>query len=109
MEENVSRLIVVLGMHRSGTSVITSGLQVMGIDLGDHLMPASEGNNSRGFWEDVDINRLNIEMLHFLEIDWHFLTPIQPADVDTLCKNGYLQRARQLLQEKTAAMKKIWH
>jgi O-antigen biosynthesis protein len=107
MEENVSRLIIVLGMHRSGTSVITSGLQVMGVDLGANLMPASEGNNSRGFWEDVDINRLNIEMLHFLEIDWHFLTPVQPADVDTLCKNGYLQRAQQILQEKTTAKKRF--
>jgi O-antigen biosynthesis protein len=107
MEENFSRLIVVLGMHRSGTSVITSGLQVMGVDLGDNLMPASEGNNSRGFWEDIDINRLNIEMLHFLKIDWHFLTPIQPSDVDTLCKNGYLQRAQQLLQDKIAAIERF--
>ena len=43
------RLIVVLGMHRSGTSAITRGLQVMGIDLGNNLMPAMEGVNDKGF------------------------------------------------------------
>ena len=104
MKENDKSLVVVLGMHRSGTSVIARGLQVMGVDLGDHLMPPYEGNNSKGFWEDVDINTLNIEMLHSLKIDWHFLTPIQPADVDALCANGYLQRAVELLREKTAAV-----
>lgn len=104
MKKSDSKVIVILGMHRSGTSVITRGLQVMGVELGDNLMPASEGNNSKGFWEDVDINALNIEMLHFLKIDWHFLTTIQPSDVDTLCKNGYLQRATELLQKKTTGI-----
>jgi O-antigen biosynthesis protein len=95
-----AKIIVVLGMHRSGTSVITRGLQVLGVELGNNLMPPSDGNNAKGFWEDVDINTLNIEMLHFLKTDWHFLTPIHPADVNTLCQNGYLQRAEELLQNK---------
>jgi hypothetical protein len=105
MEEDGTKVIVVLGMHRSGTSVITRGLQVLGVELGDNLMPPYEGNNASGFWEDVDINALNIEMLHSLNSDWHFLTPIQPADVDTLSRNGYLQRAVELLQKKTATAK----
>lgn len=105
MKEDGTKVIVVLGMHRSGTSVITRGLQVMGVELGSRLMPPFEGNNSKGFWEDVDINGLNIEMLNSLNSEWHFLTPIQPADVDTLCKNGYLQRAVDLLQAKTSDAK----
>lgn len=105
MNEDRRKLIVVLGMHRSGTSVITRGLSVMGVDLGSRLMPPFEGNNAKGFFEDLDIYNLNIEMLHSLRSDWHFLTPIQSADVDTLRKNGYLQRAVELLQEKTAVAK----
>lgn len=105
MEEQGTKLVVVLGMHRSGTSVITRGLQVMGVQLGDRLMPPFDGNNSKGFWEDMDINDINIEMLSFLKSDWHFLTPIQPSDVDTLCKSGYLQRAVELLKKKTAGVK----
>lgn len=105
MEEDSTKVIAVLGMHRSGTSVITRGLQVMGVELGNRLMPPFEGNNSKGFWEDTDINDLNIEMLHSLNSEWHFLTPIQPADVDRLCTNGYLQRAIELLQAKTSDAK----
>ena len=92
-------------MHRSGTSVIARALQVMGVELGNRLMPPFEENNSKGFWEDLDIYALNVEMLHSLKSDWHFLTPIQPSDVDTLCKKGYLQRAVELLREKTAGVK----
>jgi hypothetical protein len=105
MKEQDKSLIVVLGMHRSGTSVIARGLQVLGVDLGHRLMPPFEGNNSKGFWEDIDINTLNIEMLHSLKSDWHFLTPMQSVDVDALCRDGYLQRAIEMLQEKTSGTK----
>ena len=101
MKKRENRLIVVLGPHRSGTSVITRGLQVMGVELGKKLMPPVEGNNDKGFWEDTDINSLNIEMLNSLNSDWHFLTPIQPSDVSALRRDGYVSRALELLKEKT--------
>ena len=103
MEKQNAKIVAVIGMHRSGTSVIARGLQVLGVDLGNKLMPPYEGNNSKGFWEDLDINQLNIEMLHALKSDWHFLTPVQSPDVELLCNNGYLARAVELLQEKTAS------
>lgn len=95
------KLIVVLGMHRSGTSAITRGLQVLGVGLGDKMLPAVEGNNSKGFWEDADLNALNIEMLSALNKDWHHLVAINQQDVDVLRNKGYLQRALDLLQKKT--------
>ena len=95
------KLIVVLGMHRSGTSVIARGLQVMGVKLGNKFLPSRE-DNITGFWEDVDLNALNVEMLKSLNNDWHFLTPIQPDDVETLRRNGYFGRAIKMLQKKTS-------
>lgn len=46
---------VVLGMARSGTSAITRGLQALGVDLGNHLIPANDKWNAKGFFEDNDI------------------------------------------------------
>jgi hypothetical protein len=94
------KLIIVLGMHRSGTSVVARSLQVMGVNLGDRLIPPLEGENDKGFWEDLDLNSLNVEMLNAINSDWHFLTPIQPVDVDTLRRGGYLLRAVELLRKK---------
>src|SRR6266545_6854697 len=101
---NEKKLIVVLGMHRSGTSVVSRALQVMGVTLGNNLMPPVPGDNDTGFWEDLDIYSLNMEMLNSLNRDWHFLTPIQPADVNSLHNSGYLARALKLLQDKMSGI-----
>ena len=98
-----SKLIVVLGMHRSGTSAITRGLQVLGVDLGDRMMPPIEGNNSKGFWEDIDLNALNIEMLNAIESDWNHVDAIAPIDVAILQKKGYVLRAAELLRKKVGS------
>ena len=65
-----SRLIVVLGMHRSGTSAITRGLQALDVNLGEQLMPPVENNNDKGFFEDIEVNKLNIELLNAMDSDW---------------------------------------
>ncbi|MEO7728237.1 MAG: sulfotransferase [Burkholderiales bacterium] len=93
------RVIVVLGMHRSGTSVITRGLAALGVTLGDRLMPP-QPVNPKGFWEDLDVNELNVQMLNAVGSDWHCLAPIEPEDVDALRDKGFLERAASLLRGK---------
>ena len=102
MSDTVSgkKVVVILGMHRSGTSAISRGLQVMGVELGDRLMPPNQDVNAKGFWEDIDINALNIEMLYALGSDWHHLAPIDSADTETLHKQGFFLRAVNLMQQK---------
>lgn len=95
-----ARLIVVLGMHRSGTSAVTRALQVLGVDLGASLLPALEGVNDRGFWEDVDLNALNIEILQAAHTDWHHLTALTQSDLDVLRDKGYYQKAGEFLRRK---------
>ncbi|PRC93549.1 sulfotransferase domain-containing protein [Solimicrobium silvestre] len=100
MEKLDKKLIVVLGMHRSGTSAITRGLSVLGVDLGDRIMPGVEGINSKGFWEDIDLNALNIEMLNAINSDWNCLEQLEQIDVEFLTKQNYLLRAVALLRDK---------
>ena len=92
MQSESKQLIVVLGMHRSGTSAITRGLKVLGVELGDKLIAAVEGDNSKGYWEDSDLNTLNIEMLYSIGSDWHNLTPIDHFDVEHYVKKATFLR-----------------
>ena len=46
--------LLVLGMHRSGTSALTRVLNLLGVELGDRLMPAGD-DNPLGFWEHADV------------------------------------------------------
>ena len=50
----MSHLILVLGMHRSGTSVITKSLECLGVSLGDNAEWYGKDNEA-GFWEDRDV------------------------------------------------------
>jgi len=98
------RLVVVLGMHRSGTSAVTRGLRVLGVELGDRLMPPMPGNNDAGFWEDIDLNLLNIAALRALGSEWHYLADPGPACVDLLRRDGHFLRAVELLRQKVAGV-----
>jgi hypothetical protein len=49
------RVIVVLGVGRSGTSTVTRGLQALGVELGDQLRPGG-GKNPTGFFEDESVS-----------------------------------------------------
>jgi len=102
VDETRKRLFVVLGMHRSGTSALTRALPAFGIDLGDRLMPAVEGDNDKGFWEDLDVNQLNEALLAALGADWHSVGPLPEADFERGDILALRTRGRDLLAGKTA-------
>ena len=105
MKKTASRkidLIVVLGMHRSGTSAITRGLEVLGVELGDNLMSPMANNNSKGFFEDLDVVDLNTSLLNHLGLDWHYASPVTDSQVDDLIASGYLLKAADLMRRKIA-------
>ena len=76
-------IVVVLGMHRSGTSAITRGLVVLGVELGHRLMPPEENINDRGFYEDIDINAINVALYRSLKSHqrWHSLIPVPTGEL----------------------------
>ncbi|MDP5292528.1 hypothetical protein Q9290_09525 [Oceanimonas sp. CHS3-5] len=96
------QLLVVLGMHRSGTSALTRGLQVLGIDLGENLLGADKEVNAKGFWEDRDILALNNDIQEALGLRWDNLKPISEEDCQRDVVREFIPRAIGLLNEKMA-------
>lgn len=68
VQHRKKRLVVVLGMHRSGTSAITKSLEVIGVRLGDDLYPAGP-SNPKGFWENRECIEINRNLLEHLGSD----------------------------------------
>jgi hypothetical protein len=67
-----SRAICILGMHRSGTSLISRAINLIGVDLGkEEELIAPDENNLTGYWEHVDIVDLHERMLGQLKQTWH--------------------------------------
>lgn len=101
-----AKVVVVLGMHRSGTSVITRGLQALNVDLGEELMPAAQKNNEKGFFEDIEFNRLNIELLEALGRKWDALAPVPDSVFEQDDFEDYRLRAIELLRARIAGQSK---
>lgn len=69
------RCVVVLGMHRSGTSALTGCLSLLGVSLGGPLMEPTV-DNERGYWELVEVGRLHDELLSGFGVSALDLTPM---------------------------------
>lgn len=65
-----SRAILVLGMHRSGTSAFARTLNLLGVHLSRNLLPAAQ-DNPTGYWESSDINALMERLLRLAGSRWH--------------------------------------
>ena len=61
--------LLVLGMHRGGTSTIARALRALGVPLGDQLLPPTDAN-PRGYWEDVEVVAINEELLRHFHSAW---------------------------------------
>lgn len=75
-----STLTIVLGMHRSGTSVITSLIESCGISTGNNLQSAGD-DNPKGYWEDEFIVNTNNRLLRSLGLEWHSLVLLSANDL----------------------------
>lgn len=55
-------VVPIMGMHRSGTSMLTHILSVLGVELGWPLQPPSF-DNPKGFWENRIFQVVNMDLL----------------------------------------------
>jgi SAM-dependent methyltransferase len=101
-----TRAICVLGFHRSGTSMTTRLLNLLGVDLGPEsdLIAAVPGDNPRGYWEPSWLVEINDALLHAFggsdlrppafPAGWHRDAALEPIRA----------RARALLDDKVAGV-----
>ncbi len=69
---------MIIGVQRSGTSAITRGLQVLGVDLLNFYGPNAVGpDNEKGYFEDFEISHLDVSMLNSIGYTWD--NPVLPV------------------------------
>jgi GT2 family glycosyltransferase/glycosyltransferase involved in cell wall biosynthesis len=91
--------ILVLGMHRSGTSALTRVLSLLGAALPRHVMGAGDGN-AAGHWEPARLVAFHDRMLGELDSAWH---DWRPLDLETFAPErirGIKAEIRQIVAEE---------
>ena len=91
--------VLVLGCHRSGTSVITSSLELFGLNLGSNLLPANEHVNSLGFFENLDVLALNEGILAQLGTNWKDPRPLEKFDQNSKTFSEYITQIRDQMHK----------
>ena len=74
--QSQAECVVVLGMHRSGTSALAGILGLLGVHLGSKLLNAPAEENAKGFCEHTGILDLQQTILLTLGSNWDDTRPL---------------------------------
>ncbi|MFG1241968.1 sulfotransferase family protein [Xanthobacter sp. V7C-4] len=97
--ENAKRAVLVLGMHRSGTSALTRVVNLMGFRAPRTLMPANEGN-ADGYWESLVIVDLNERLLQACGGSWHSPGRLKAEPLEVARRSGLYDEMRRALSDE---------
>jgi hypothetical protein len=79
--ENSMKGLMILGMHRSGTSALAGQCAGLGLSFGDNLLPA-QVDNPEGYYEDIELVSANDTLCTMLFGGWD--SPLAWADAARL-------------------------
>ncbi len=96
------RVVLVLGMHRSGTSALAGALHALGFGLPDNLLPPAP-DNTGGYFESKNLTRLNEEILVAAGTSWHDPSPIPAGWFASAAALAFRERAAALVDDALAA------
>ncbi|QDP02170.1 sulfotransferase family protein [Thalassotalea sp. PS06] len=85
--------VIVVGMHRSGTSALSGELSRLGVFMGKHLLKPQKGVNDKGFYENARLLELNEELLDQNHLSWDYplLPPCVPESIHETFKSKSLK------------------
>jgi hypothetical protein len=88
--------LLVLGMHRSGTSAVTRVASLLGAAVPVHVMGANEAN-PQGHWEPAELVAAHDSLLRAAGSDWHDWKPFDASFWETPDGAARKEELRRLL------------
>jgi hypothetical protein len=92
--------VAVLGMHRSGTSVLTALLQKMGLWAGgEEDFPPADDHNEEGYWEHRRVWSVDEAILQTLGRTWAEVADLDLSRLDPGVRARFQERARAIVRD----------
>ncbi len=66
----IEKILFIVGMHRCGTSVLTSYIETLGYDIGKSKCKDKDWQNPNGYWENDLLAAMHNNMLLFNGFNW---------------------------------------
>jgi hypothetical protein len=93
------KVVIVLGMHRSGTSALTRVLNLLGCAAPRTLM-VPDVNNPSGYWESRPISDLNDRILESAGSHWADWQEVNPNWIHTPVADAFAREAAAVLEHE---------
>jgi hypothetical protein len=95
-------IICVLGMHRSGTSLLARILNLIGVDLGPDNVLTTEpvADNPKGYWEHHEITAISDAILKRHGGSWDEPPPLPPGWETAAAIDDLRHHAQQLIEDQ---------
>lgn len=87
----MKKAIVVLGMHRSGTSSVAGNLVALGASAPKTLMPEHAKDNPKGYYESLALVKLNDQLLATAGSSWQDHSAFPQAWANTTDGQRYIE------------------
>jgi hypothetical protein len=103
-------IVIVLGMHRSGTSLLANVLHLLGVDMVDEP-PQGSASNEKGFWERADIRAVQDAILDVLGVpvgSTAHAVPFPAGWWRSLEIRSHKEQLRDLLASHLARIRRPW-
>lgn len=98
---------VILGMHRSGTSLVAKILHEMGFYFGeDSELMSAKVENPTGFWERHDVMDLNDRILTKVDASWVKVSGLVEMDISKEVGNEFDEEIKAIVESLELKSKK---
>ncbi|HKZ11332.1 MAG TPA: hypothetical protein VJL61_11590 [Rhodanobacteraceae bacterium] len=101
-----SEAILVVGMHRSGTSAATRVLNLLGVELGGSLLDPGPGNRL-GHWEHREVVAIHEALLRDLGMSWDDTRALPVEWTASAAAHAAMQRIAGLVAQEFSGSK-LW-
>ena len=100
-------MLLVLGMHRSGTSVTARLLECLGAVHSKNLHPPLP-SNPKGFFEDLDIERFNeFKFLPRIGIHWHSIGFVDWTNLSAADRSKFALEALEIVRSNFSSVNSL--
>ena len=88
--------VIILGMHRSGTSALGGALEPLGLTVGKTVM-APQADNPKGFFENDALTELHEKFLAAIGSNWQDLEPVSSEKFEGAVAQRFQRKLLRLL------------
>lgn len=100
-KDKVKKVLLLMGQHRSGSSVFTGMLEIFGAYLGRNIEMSPNKWNEKGYFENRDLYVINEKLLTLLRSSWDDCSEV---NYDAISKE---QREEQVKRIKSTIIKDV--